>query len=55
MADLEALVLTLVDVLLKLGLAGGDEGGVLGPGGDGHPCVIQHLKTAMTQLTIWQI
>lgn len=41
--NLEPLILAAVDVLLVLRLAAGDEGGVLAPGGEGHPRVVQHL------------
>ena len=45
---LEALILTAVQLLLVGRLLGADEGGVLRPGGEGHPGVIQHLRQEET-------
>ena len=48
---LEALVLTAVQLLLVGRLLGADEGGVLRPGGEGHPGVIQHLRQEVNAMT----
>lgn len=42
-AHLKTFILTSVDMLLILGLLGADKCRVFGPGGEGHPGVIQDL------------